>query len=180
MNSTSRQVRFFLNTRIQAEYRCRKTGWQGGPMTASSRFISPTDGEFFPSLAPREQNTMGQHHCHAAVLRIQAGKHVQTQSVIAFRSGRHTPIETMVWVPVQRTFSFCLCYPLRPPRGTAVPLVQTKRRICHYHLELHQIIILNVLRIGEGISLPDPGRHPHVQEHIHSAESQVCALSSWP
>lgn len=125
----------------------------------------------FSLAGPAEQNTMGQHHCHAAVLRLQAGKHVQHKGVIAFRSGRHTPIKTMEGIQFSGHFFLALavCFSFR--EESTVPLVQTERRICHHHLEAHQIIILNILRIGEGIALPNSGVIHTVQEHIHSAES---------
>ena len=114
---------------------------------------------------------MGKHHCHAAVLCIQTGQHMQYKGVITFGSRRHTPIETVVGVQFSGHFFLALAVRFGFRQESAVPLVQTERRICHHNLELHQFIILDILRIGEGIPLPDPGVIHTVQKHIHGAES---------
>ena len=125
----------------------------------------------FSLAGSTEQNTMGQHHRHAAAFRIQAGEHMQHKGIVAFGSRRYTPIETVVLIQFGGHLLLALAVCLSLREKAAVPLVQTKRRICHHHLEFHQIIVLNILRIGEGIALPDPGIIHTVQEHIHSAES---------
>lgn len=86
----------------------------------------------------------------------------------------------MVWVQFSGHFLFAFVIRFGLREEPAVPLVQTKRRICHHYLELHQIIILNILRIGESIALPDSGVIHTVQEHIHSAESPGLSVELLP
>ena len=65
----------------------------------------------------------------------------------------------MAWV--QRSVHFFRLFSLgiqnRIGKEAAVPFVQTEWRVCHNTLEQHQIIVFDVLRIAQGIALPDAG-----------------------
>ena len=95
---------------------------------------------------------------------------MQYKGIVALGSGGHAPVEAVIGVQLGGHFLFAFAVCLRLREETAVPLVQTERGICHHHLEFHQGIVLNILRVGESIALPDTGIVHAVQEHIHGTK----------
>ena len=115
---------------------------------------------------------MGQDDGHAPVLRIQTVKHVEHEGIVALGGGRNAPVEPMEFVQrgchFLRLLSFFIRTGLR--EEAAVPFVQTEGGIGDHHLELHELVVLKVLRIGERVALPDAGVIHAVEEHVHRAE----------
>ena len=91
---------------------------------------------------------MGQHDGHTAIFCIQAGQHMQHKRVITLGSRRNTPIKPVVRVQLGRHFFLAFAIRLHIRQKAAVPLVQAEGRICNHNLELHQLVIFDVLRVG--------------------------------
>lgn len=115
---------------------------------------------------------MGQDDGHAPVLRIQTVKHVENEGIVALGGGRNAPVKSMVLVQRSGHFLLLLSFFIQTSLGeeAAVPFVQAERRIGDHHLELHELVVLKVLRIGERVALPDAGVIHAVEEHVHRAE----------
>ena len=119
-----------------------------------------------------EEHAVGQDDRHAPILRIQTVQHVEHKGVVALRGGRNAPVKPMVFVQRGGHFFLLLSLFIQIILGkeAAVPFVQAERRIGDHHLELHELVVLEVLRIGERVALPDAGVIHAVEEHVHRAE----------
>ena len=115
---------------------------------------------------------MGQDDGHAPVLRIQTVKHVEHKGIVALGGGRNAPVKPMVLVQRSGHFFLLLSFFIQTSLGeeAAVPFVQTEGGIGDHHLELHEFVVLEVLRIGERVALPNAGVIHAVEEHVHRAE----------
>ena len=115
---------------------------------------------------------MGEYDCHAAIVAVQALEHVQHEGVVALGAGGDTHLKTLPGVHGSRHLLLLLTLGIQCRIGqeAAVPLVEAERRVGHHRLELHQLVILHILRIGEGVALPDLCIIHAVQEHVHGTQ----------
>ena len=115
---------------------------------------------------------MGENNRHAPVFRIQTVQHVEHKGIVALGGGRNAPVKPMVLVQRSGHFLLLLSFFIQTSLGeeAAVPFVQTEGGIGDHHLELHELVVLEVLRIGERVALPNAGVIHAVEEHVHRAE----------
>ena len=126
---------------------------------------------------------MGQHHSHPAIFCIQTGKHMENKGIVTLGGGRNAPVKPVVGVQLSRHLLFALAVGFSFRKESTVPLIQAEWWICHHYLEFHQVVILDILGIREGISLPDSSVIHSMQEHIHGTKCpglciQLLAINS--
>ena len=108
---------------------------------------------------------MGGNHAHLPPILLRALDHVANKGVIPLALRRHAPVEAVKLVRIG---------------GFGPPLVERERRIRHHHVELHQRIALDELRVQERVAPFDPGAILVVDEHIHSAKGPCAAVHFLP
>ena len=115
---------------------------------------------------------MGENNRHAPVFRIQTVQHVEHKGIVALGGRRNAPVKSMMLVQRSGHFFLLLSFFIQTSLGeeAAVPFVQTEGGIGDHHLELHELVVLEVLRIGERVALPNAGVIHAVEEHVHRAE----------
>ena len=103
----------------------------------------------FSLAGATKQDTVGENNGHASVLGIQAMQHMQDKCVVTLRGRRYSPVEALPRIHVRCHFFKLPAFGVQTGVGkkTAVPLVQAEGWVCHHHLELHQMIVFNILRV---------------------------------
>ena len=113
---------------------------------------------------------MRKHNAHASRSIVKTVEEMHHEGVITLGCRRNAPVKAMERVQVGRHLRFFVIFSNIAQEAT-IPLIKRERRVGHDALEFHQLVVLDIARVRERVTLPNHGIINSVQEHVHAAES---------